>query len=255
MARGSFSDIYEINHFSLSQKVSQHFSHEKVKARANVIALECQKESQKLRREKTTARSNMRDFVYQDSDEWTIAESVSSIKIECDYDLKLDANGNKFVVKHIRPELVFSPRDFHIAATGLVRETEILSSLQHPNIVTLRGISAHGPAGYARGHHDGYFLVFDRLYETLEDKIKIWQKKQKQNRLQVIPIRIHGRYKNDLILQRLKVLTDISDALTYLHDKRIIHRDLKVSDIQCLYNTPYTFFLVGICCFFPSTLV
>jgi len=33
--------------------------------------------------------------------------------------------------------------------------------------------------------------------------------------------------KKELMVERLKVLTDIADALVYMHDKNIIHRDLK----------------------------
>lgn len=49
-----------------------------------------------------------------------------------------------------------------------------MASLQHPNIIKLRGISHGGAMGFADGP-GGYFLIIDRLFETLDQRIRKWR--------------------------------------------------------------------------------
>ena len=55
----------------------------------------------------------------------------------------------------------------------MAREAEFLSNLDHPNIIKLRGLTLSGAAGFANGPY-GYFLIIDRLFETLDQMIKQW---------------------------------------------------------------------------------
>ena len=52
-------------------------------------------------------------------------------------------------------------------------EAEFLANLNHPNIIKLRGLTLSGAAGFANGPC-GYFLIIDRLFETLDQMIKRW---------------------------------------------------------------------------------
>ena len=52
-------------------------------------------------------------------------------------------------------------------------EAEFLAKLDHPNIIKLRGLTHSGAAGFANGPC-GYFLIIDRLFETLRERIKRW---------------------------------------------------------------------------------
>ena len=56
-------------------------------------------------------------------------------------------------------------------------EAELLSILNHPNIIRLRGSTHSGVAGFANGPK-GYFLIIDRLTETLDQRIKLWHPAQ-----------------------------------------------------------------------------
>ena len=52
-------------------------------------------------------------------------------------------------------------------------EAEFLAKLDHPNIIKLRGLTHSGAAGFANGPC-GYFLIIDRLFETLKERINWW---------------------------------------------------------------------------------
>jgi serine/threonine protein kinase len=131
----------------------------------------------------------------------------------------------EYVVKHLRRELSNNPMQFLTAAIDLGREAHILSSIQHRNIVKLRGKSVEGVSSYASGFHDGCFLIFDRLTDTLESRIETWSSKSKSlGRL--LPER-----RRQLLAERLKICSDIAGALDYLHGRNIMHRDLKPSNL------------------------
>ena len=88
-----------------------------------------------------------------------------------------------------------------ITRSDLAIEAELLASLQHPNIIKLRGMAHLGAAGFSHGpryvallflspprsspstdsalfwtaRRSGYFLLIDRLFETLDQRLKRWR--------------------------------------------------------------------------------
>ena len=64
----------------------------------------------------------------------------------------------------------------HSQNSDLALEAEFLASLNHPHIIKLRGMAFDGTSGFENGP-TGYFLIIDRLFETLDDRIKSWAKK------------------------------------------------------------------------------
>lgn len=59
--------------------------------------------------------------------------------------------------------------------SDLAQEAEFLASLNHPHIIKLRGMAFNGTSGFETGP-TGYFLIMDRLFETLADRIQRWAK-------------------------------------------------------------------------------
>jgi hypothetical protein len=96
----------------------------------------------------------------------------------------------------------------------LAVEAMYLSVVHHPNIVRLRGVSSGNPL------KPGYFLVMDRLYGTLDQRMNEWRKKQKECTGGFLGLGKKKSMLKDLLVDRMTVAYDLAAAFFYLHENR-----------------------------------
>ena len=164
-------------------------------------------------------------------DEDIDSDSDSSAKDEIsDEDSESDDQGHKcVVVKYLRRSVMADRKKFARGAADLVIEASLLSALKHPNIIRLLGVT-EGPVedNVANGKDHGFFLVLDRLYNTLDHKLSEW--KESQAKYSGFMFRAthdpRGKIRRAALLERLQIARRLADAVRYLHEHNVAFRDL-----------------------------
>jgi len=124
-----------------------------------------------------------------------------------------------FAMKCLRPHIRSDVDQFTLGAEDQIRETAILANLDHAHIIKMHGRSSgHLTEAFSsKNFAHGYFILLDRLSETLGDRINVWKRKQ------------------DILAgptaTQFEVAYSIADAMAYLHYKEIVFRDLKPHNV------------------------
>lgn len=105
-----------------------------------------------------------------------------------------------------------SLKDPHVFINGIVDlavEARFLSVIRHPNIIKMRALSV----GDSFNRH--FFVVLDRLYDTLSQRVIAW-KKRNITGVKKLFDRKHKK-KTAFWVERITVAHDLASALKYLH--------------------------------------
>ena len=137
---------------------------------------------------------------------------------------ELSTRRRGFVIKHLCEDLVSNRKRFYHAATDLLLEAKFLSRFDHPNIIKIHGWAVGGAASYGYGMHDGYFIILDEVDETLTQRLDRWRQDT-----------TFANFPQDQLLKhdngRLRYALQAASALKYMHDQRVIFRDLKPDNL------------------------
>jgi Protein tyrosine and serine/threonine kinase len=129
---------------------------------------------------------------------------------------------SKYCVKNVDPKLFDKDPATYLKGTiDIALEAKFLSSMQHPNIVSIKAVSASRP-----DQELGYFIILDRLFELLSKRLNTWMQQYRATQGMTGFITRGKKRANKLLLERLMVALDISNAMSYIHSRGVVFRDL-----------------------------
>ena len=134
----------------------------------------------------------------------------------------------RYALKRLIPDL--TPTEIQRGRFDLAIECILLSSIDHPNIIKMRGIRRGSMLD-----DNEFFIIIDCLYCTLDKRILEWKDLKKEAGGGGCCLGSGGAADatslHDLLLVRLWVARDLASALVYLHENRIVYRDLKQENV------------------------
>eukprot|EP00540_Astrosyne_radiata_P014168 CAMPEP_0116832480 /NCGR_PEP_ID=MMETSP0418-20121206/5915_1 /TAXON_ID=1158023 /ORGANISM="Astrosyne radiata, Strain 13vi08-1A" /LENGTH=404 /DNA_ID=CAMNT_0004461845 /DNA_START=15 /DNA_END=1229 /DNA_ORIENTATION=+ len=152
-------------------------------------------------------------------------------------------------VKFLNDQCMRNSEDYCNGAADLLLEARYLSALAsypHPNIIHLHGVAAAGAQGFSNGIEGGYFLILDRLYDTLDNRLGVWKELERRKMVSIKTNTEYALQLKALFLRRLQVGLDLASALQHLHKLRIIFRDLKPDNVGFDYSGTLKLFDFGL---------
>ncbi len=145
-----------------------------------------------------------------------------------------DSEGH-YALKCLNPKTKLHTKTFTTGAIDLAIEGEILSRLQHENVIQLHGLCGGGPANAYLDSDRGYFIVLDLLNETLADKLEKYRSIYQTSNSRTYASASSSSTKHmsqSAVLERIaSVAMGVAKGMEYLHSQGVALRDLKPDNI------------------------
>jgi len=170
-------------------------------------------------------------------DDVTIEQPIGFGGFSQVFRVKLHGNPDRdFALKCLNPQTKLKTKSFKTGAVDLAIEGEILSRLDHENVIKLHGIIGLGPLESYMESDRGYFIVLDLLSDTLASKLEKYRDFYKgsssggggMSRSSASSTTKH--MSSSAVLERVSsVAIGVAKGMEYLHSQGVALRDLKVT--------------------------
>mmetsp|Transcript_6193 Transcript_6193/g.10610 ORF Transcript_6193/g.10610 Transcript_6193/m.10610 type:complete len:238 (-) Transcript_6193:690-1403(-) len=81
----------------------------------------------------------------------------------------------RYAIKTLSDDVLTDPERFVAGIIDLAIESRFLAVIKHPNIIKMRATASSDP------YKHGFFVVLDRLYDTLTMRFSVWKRSKKKN--------------------------------------------------------------------------
>jgi len=148
----------------------------------------------------------------------------------------------RYCIKALSPNVIADPKAIVQGTIDMAVETMFLSVISHPHIISMHAFGAKGFLEISN-----YFIVLDRLYDTLEVRTAKWKVQTKKSKSFVNKMKKKDKTVGaELMGIKLKYAYDLMGALEYLHKKKLIYRDLKPENVGFTLTDEIKFFDFGL---------
>jgi serine/threonine protein kinase len=124
----------------------------------------------------------------------------------------------RYAIKQLSEESRADKTRFLKGTIDLAIEAKFLAVLDHPHIIKMRGAASFGPFDAP-----GYYLILDKLVETLEERLRKWVKTNSRTKGVLGKVTGGKKRQDKLILEKAHVAYDLATALKFMHSNGYVH--------------------------------